>query len=274
MEKLVDNEMRFVPEKCHAAVIPLRKSFKMFLELPGIFYKIVNYVDSLKKERYVVSNIMQAKTWLDKYADKYRDIVLPFYFLFLENSGMGLMHDFLEGTLAYVMHAITKFYIFKKKYFTLMYLNSKVAELKIDCSGFNKPPQISLQRLQENCVLKMSASESLTFTYLYSVMVGDKILDKDDEHWLMYRKLRKILNILMSPRIIESDATYLEKLIDKHHKLYIKLVGTLTAKFHNLVHYPRLLLKYGPPVNYWEMRNEANNKRVKAHTTAPSGSVN
>lgn len=114
MEKLVDNEMRFVPEKCHAAVIPLRKSFKMFLELPGIFYKIVNYVDSLKKERYVVSNIMQAKTWLDKYADKYRDIVLPFYFLFLENSGMGLMHDFLEGTLAYVMHAITKFYIFKK----------------------------------------------------------------------------------------------------------------------------------------------------------------
>lgn len=90
----------------------------------------------------------------------------------------------------------------------------------------------------------------------------------------MYRKLRKILNILMSPRIIKTDETYLKKLIQKHHSLYIKLVGTLTAKFHNLLHYPQLLLKRGPPINYWEMRNEADNKKVKAHTSAPSGSVN
>lgn len=93
---------------------------------------------------------------------------------FLENAAMGLMHDFVEGVHAYVMHAITKYYVFDKKYLTLMYLNLKIDGLKIDSEGFNKPRQISLQRLQENCVLKMSASETLTFTYFYSIMIGDK----------------------------------------------------------------------------------------------------
>lgn len=73
------------------------------------------------------------------------------------------------------MHAITKFYIYDKKYFSLSFMNFKLAELKIDYKGFNKPPQISPQRLLENCVLEMSASGTLTYTYFFSVLIGDKI---------------------------------------------------------------------------------------------------
>lgn len=85
VEKLVDNEMLHVHEMCFAAVIHLRKSFKMFLELPGMFNKTINYINVLKKEKYVISNIMQAVTWLNKYAEKYSNtLVLPFFIFFDE----------------------------------------------------------------------------------------------------------------------------------------------------------------------------------------------
>lgn len=104
-------------------------------------------------------------------------------------------------------------------------------------------------------------------------MVGHCIPD-DDEHWKLHKKLRKILDILLSPRIVRSDAVRLAELIDKHHTLYKKLAGSLTLNLHNLIHYPKLLLKNGLMVRYWTMRYEGNQKKLKKYVSTLSGTLN
>lgn len=78
----------------------------------------------------------------------------------------------------------------------------------------------------------------------------------------------------MSPRVIESYVNVLRELIDEHHQLYIKFYGNLPFKFHNVIHYPNLLLKNGPFVNYWAMRFESNHRNIKSNADAVSGSKN
>lgn len=53
-------------------------------------------------------------------------------------------------------------------------------------------------------------------------------------------------------------------LVTEHHEIYIKLFGnTLKTKHHNMLHYPRLMLRVGPLVNLWCMRFEAKHKESK-----------
>lgn len=52
------------------------------------------------------------------------------------------------------------------------------------------------------------------------------------------------------------------------------LVGLLTSKFHNLIHYPDNLDLKGPAVLHWSMRYEGNNQRLKKNSVSSAGSVN
>ena len=82
-----------------------------------------------------------------------------------------------------------------------------------------------------------------------------------------------MIAILTSPRIAPSDVQYLERLIEKHHKLYMKLFGKLSFKYHNLVHYPKILLE-GPPITYWSMRFEARHQQLKASAQSTANNMN
>lgn len=186
---------------------------------------------------------------------------------------MDLLHDFIEGVLAYVIFALVKYFVQVKGYFDLHFLNEKISNLKFGQEeSYNKPSPILESRLNET-TFKMSASETLTLFYFFGICVGDKV-PEDDVHWKLYKKLRKILDILMSPHILRSDVNTLEKLVHKHHQLYIRLFGSLTIKFHNLIHYSKLLQQNGPAVHFWTMRFEGYHRKLKLHTAAPSGSVN
>ena len=60
VQKLVNNEMVFVPDDILGVRIPLQKSLKLFLEIPGLFHQIEEYIAKLNRESSITTNIIQA----------------------------------------------------------------------------------------------------------------------------------------------------------------------------------------------------------------------
>lgn len=76
VDGLVNNEIILVSETLYAVHIPLRKTLKLFLEIPGMFRTITKYIDNLKNETSIVTNIMQADMWKQKDSKNENTIVL------------------------------------------------------------------------------------------------------------------------------------------------------------------------------------------------------
>lgn len=57
---IVDNKMHLVYEILYGIYVPLGKTLKLFLELPGMFQNIMQYVEQLNKKSDIIANIMQA----------------------------------------------------------------------------------------------------------------------------------------------------------------------------------------------------------------------
>ena len=134
---------------------------------------------------------------------------------------------------------------------TLETLNARVQSFEYSTNEMgNRPLIIAYHRLKKTKFnLKISASEMLCLVRYCALMIGD-LIPENDEVWQLYKYLRQMIDILISPRIVESDIKRLEKLIKLHNKLYIQLFGPLKPKFHNLVHYPAVIQKFGPPIYY------------------------
>ncbi|KAJ8683341.1 hypothetical protein QAD02_019133 [Eretmocerus hayati] len=66
-----------------------------------------------------------------------------------------------------------------------------------------------------------------------------------------------------SPRFVESDALGLEYMVEHFLDHFIKLYNETIPKLHHLVHYMRMILDNGPPINFWGMMGERRNKEMK-----------
>lgn len=75
------------------------------------------------------------------------------------------------------------------------------------------------------------------FFLIFPVIFGDKV-GWNDKYWVLAMRLRRIIRILMAPKIFVAGISLLEFLISEHHETYINLAQTsLTPKFHHLLHY-------------------------------------
>ncbi|KAJ8665614.1 hypothetical protein QAD02_007276 [Eretmocerus hayati] len=160
-----------------------------------------------------------------------------------ENISVDLMHDFSEGVCMFVMHNLIYPFVYVKENFTLETLNAKVAAFNYGPSeALNKPPTIVPDRVLKHDKLKMSASEALTFVRFFGMIMGE-LIPEDDAHYKLYCYLRRILDILLSPRFIEADAILLGEYTQRMNSLYIEFDGRFKPKMHFLIHYPAILLK-------------------------------
>lgn len=444
-EKLVGNKIKLVPEFLTGIYVPLQKSLKCFLEIPGIFSGILEYMQELSAESNIITNIIQGSLWLNKYSSKFnQEIVLPLFIFYdevevgnplgshagvnkfgviyayiaclppriasklssilfsmliysadkkkctnervfgklieelnflqrtgifitvngvpklvkfqlvlilgdnlglnsilgfiecfkntvccrictvssetsatlaaesesllrncqnyeeaikqddssksgikercvfnkvdnfnvTENLTVDIMHDVLEGVGKYVMQSLLYTFIFIKQYFTLEDLNR--AFQNFDYGSFdksNKPPPILFNRIKNKMSLKMSAAEMLNFIQIFSIVMGHHI-PEHDKHWKLFKYLRQILDIILSPRVIRSDSKRLDNLVKKLNNLYVEHYGALQPKFHNLLHYGRILLQNGPLVRFSSMRYESRHRSIKASAQASSCKIN
>ena len=191
-----------------------------------------------------------------------------------ENISVDLMHDVLEGVCMYIMRSIIYTFIFTKEYFTLQELNTRIQCFSIHSTEqMNKPPIITLNRLKNKLNLKISAVEMAYLVQNFGLIIGD-LISIDDIDWKLYITLRHVTDILFSPRIVREDAKILHSYIQDLNNLYKQLYGTLKPKFHHLTHYPELLLKNGPIINFWSMRYESSHRNIKSTAQSTSSNKN
>lgn len=190
------------------------------------------------------------------------------------NQSVDIMHDVFEGVANYVITAVLKQLIYVDELFSFDILNSRINLFNYSpLEKPNMPLPISADYIKSNNRLKMSAAEMMCFSRYLGLMIGD-LVPRTNKAWKLYLKLRQIIAIITSPRLLRSYSKILENLIAEHNSLYIELFGDLKPKFHLLVHYARLLLQNGPFIYYWSMRYESKNRELRIRATTTTSKKN
>lgn len=85
-EKLsISDSQNFVTTSFKGVYIPLRKSLKLFLEIPQMFENIKAYMQALLNENFITFNIIQGRFWLKNFARNLKnELILPLYIYYDE----------------------------------------------------------------------------------------------------------------------------------------------------------------------------------------------
>lgn len=120
--------------------------------------------------------------------------------------------------------------------------------------------------------VRQSAAECLCLVRYLPFMIGDMI-SKENKYWKFFLHLRRIGDIVTSPRLRKAETSDLRVLIQKHNLLYLELFDHLKPKMHFMVHYPRIIGLYGPLVHFSANMFERKNKIMKDHASSTTNSL-
>ena len=168
------------------------------------------------------------------------------------------MHDLLEGVVPYEISLIVQSLI-DIGYLTLEEVNEGINFFSYSLSDINsRPPELILPNL------RIKAAEAWCLVRNHPSIIGFKIPHQEPYCQLLILLL-DCCAIIFAPEITESLAHLLACLIEDHHT-HIKLLypnKSLTPKHHFLLHYPKIMMRFGPANRYWCMRFEAKHRFAK-----------
>ncbi|KAF0713177.1 C2H2-type domain-containing protein [Aphis craccivora] len=128
--------------------------------------------------------------------------------------------------------------------------------------------------IYKESVLNRIQSFHVTTNFSIDVMhdifeVGD-LIPEHDEIWQFFLNFLEIIEILLGHQLTQQGTvSHLKNLISKHNTDYILFFQhNLKPKHHLLTHYPSIILKSGPPRNFWCFRYEAKHKEFKMYARA------
>jgi hypothetical protein len=155
------------------------------------------------------------------------------YFHAVQISLQDIMHDVFEGVCAYDLPLICRGLI-GRQYFNLMTLNHRLQTFDYGYHDqSNKIPVVTSVDVE---MWSFDACQLWSATRTLSLAVGDLVTDENDDIWQLYLLLRNILDLILSPSIVEAQldllgttiSEYLQKrgqvfrdspLKNKHHHL-------------------------------------------------------
>ena len=172
-----------------------------------------------------------------------------------------IMHDLYEGIVPYELKLLLC-YCLDQTFFTVDELNGR-----IDRFGFptdSKPRLIDRNIGSDESKVKQSASQMLTLSQQFPILIGDKVPFDDPcwNHFLLLLKICKISNsIICTPDTI----AYLRILIEEKLEIFQRIYPSakFLPKHHYMVHYPSQIERLGPLIHSWTMRHEAKLNFVK-----------
>ncbi|XP_065681548.1 uncharacterized protein LOC124811327 [Hydra vulgaris] len=144
-----------------------------------------------------------------------------------DNIYCDIMHDLLEGICKYVFQKMLNYLVFQKKFFNLGDINSRMRNFSYDHSSF---PSCPTKYQIKNGSTNIGAIEMLNLVLSFPLLVGD-LVPLEDNVWVVFLLLKQIV-------------------------LYSFGLCGLTLKFHNLIHYPRIIKMLGSLSHMWVMRCE------------------
>ncbi|KAE8738379.1 hypothetical protein FOCC_FOCC016141 [Frankliniella occidentalis] len=182
-----------------------------------------------------------------------------------------LGHDLFEGIVKNMLPAILKHLSQVNKWFTLDILNHRIRTFTCEGSDKNDAPT----PLKSFDSLGGNASENWTLLRVLPFLIGDFIQDKEDEMWCLYLQLKEIVELVTAPRISLQQVLYLKSLI-KDYLLDVEklLPACLYPKQHLLLHYPDLILKFGPLIRLFTLRFESKHCFFKSVAKACRNYIN
>lgn len=138
----------------------------------------------------------------------------------------------------------------------------------------NKPSNILFDDGSATIKLKCSGSEMMVFVKYFGLIIGYYV-PEDDRVWDLYVLLRKLLDKLMVRSFSKDEIAPLRHLIELFLWTFSDVVKeNLKPKFHFLLHYPDMFLKFGPLVSLSTMRFEAKHRVSKIAARAACTRVN
>ncbi|KAL1480095.1 hypothetical protein MTO96_034748 [Rhipicephalus appendiculatus] len=113
--------------------------------------------------------------------------------------------------------------------------------------------------------LRGSASQKWCLCRLLPQIYAQDV-PEGNSHWEVYLAYRLIVHIILAEKIPKSCVPYLQVKVEEFLELYTVQYSNaaVTPKLHFLLHYPKYILKYGPPRRYWGMRFEAKHSYFKS----------
>lgn len=193
-----------------------------------------------------------------------------------ENMSLDPMHDVPEGVADYTMSKAIEGIISTEK-ISLQTINNRIETFEfneLEISNRPRPLFYTVgQKGGRKIKIKQSASEMLCLIRYFGLMIGDLVSAKNP-YWKIYLVLRKIVGIITSPTLDRGQIQLLGELIKEHNKQYIQLFGKLKPKMHFLLHYPRIILLFGPAVHFSAMKLERKNRQLKEYAVGTMSNIN
>ena len=105
-----------------------------------------------------------------------------------------------------------------------------------------------------------NATQNWCFLRLLPLFVGDRIKNPlEDEVWQLSLQLREVVAIITAPKIHANQVANLKFLLEQCIHLRATLFPSkpLKPKYHYLLHYPELILHFGPLIRLWTLGFES-----------------
>lgn len=176
-----------------------------------------------------------------------------------------IMHDVHEGVISFILKHVVGA-IVSSGFFTLEQLNERLAKFSFQAGDKkSKLPPSSRAAVFGKTPIKGSAAEKLCFFRFFSFLVGDKV-PIDNPTYKVYLQLRAIVDIILAPQVSKGAAAYLKVCIEDFYVAFKKTFPNVNIipKMHYIIHYPSLLLSYGPLSRLSCMRFEAKHQFFKS----------
>ena len=173
------------------------------------------------------------------------------------------MHDLFEGIVPKELSLCIKSLV-SKKYFTVDYLNSIIESFPFKFTDkTNRPQPISKYFAKKNSI-GGNCHENWTLLRLLPLMIGH-VIPEEDKTWQILLDLKEIVEILASGHFSDETLSYLECKISDHRCLLKEVFPDfhLLPKHHFLEHYPELIRRFGPVIDFWTIRFEAKHSFFK-----------
>ncbi|KAK3919983.1 Catalase-peroxidase [Frankliniella fusca] len=169
-------------------------------------------------------------------------------------------HDILEGFAAYDVALIIHF-LDNKKWLTYEELQERTKSFNYSSIDKRDKP---VEFLESYDRVRGGAWQIWTFIELLPLIMNNCI-NRNEPSWLLLLLLIEIIEILCSLTIHKDNLAYLHVLIVDYLKLRAELFPhvRLRPKHHYMLHYPELILTYGPLLKVWAMRFESKHSFFK-----------
>lgn len=247
---------------CRNCKVHKKDMAKLYQDVRSLLRNIENYREDLRIGNVSLTGIKQECIWLR--VDN---------FDLFSQVGVDVMHDLNEGVMKYIMCEIIVALIDKAKYFSIILLNNKLTSFDYGPDRADIPVTLSLEHLRKGN-LRLSSSEMSTLCRYFGIMFGD-LVPRDDKYWALYVQLMLLLDVVMCSAFLPGKTTYLQYLVSTICEMYTTLFNqNLKPKFHNLIHYHKAMLKFGPLRYLSSMRFEAKHHPDKLASKSSSNRIN